>query len=101
MPRDAAALADRLEAAGNDLEAAAIGLVPEVGEALALLRDVPGCLLARMSGSGATCFGLFAARDEAVAAARRIAAVRPDWWAVAAPLLHGKLDRSWWDETAA
>ncbi|HFQ15226.1 MAG TPA: 4-(cytidine 5'-diphospho)-2-C-methyl-D-erythritol kinase [Rhodobacteraceae bacterium] len=49
-----------LRSAGNDLEAPASALVPEIGEILHLLRRQQGCLLARMSGSGATCFGLFA-----------------------------------------
>lgn len=61
----------------NDLEPAARRLVPEIGAVLAALSDA---LCARMSGSGASCFGLYestAARD---AAAARIAAVRPAWW---------------------
>ena len=61
----------------NDLEPAARGLVPEIG---AVLEALSGASCARMSGSGATCFGLYentAARD---AAAARIAAVRPHWW---------------------
>ena len=51
----------------NDLEAPAIQFCPAVEQALAWLRAQPGCLLGRMSGSGATCFGLFA--DPAAAAA--------------------------------
>ncbi len=55
----------------NDLEAPAIGLVPPIKDILRAIEATPGCLLARMSGSGATCFGLFAdARSAAVAAAR-------------------------------
>jgi 4-diphosphocytidyl-2-C-methyl-D-erythritol kinase len=57
-------LAVWLRSARNDLEAPAIALVPEIGEILHLLRRQQGCLLARMSGSGATCFGLFAAAAE-------------------------------------
>ncbi|MBI5163005.1 MAG: 4-(cytidine 5'-diphospho)-2-C-methyl-D-erythritol kinase, partial [Magnetospirillum sp.] len=57
---DARALAAALAGRGNDLTAAAISLVPAVGVALADLQARAGCLLARMSGSGATCFGLFA-----------------------------------------
>ena len=57
---DAQAMAADLVMVGNDLEAAAIRLCPAVAEALAWLRAQPGCLLARMTGSGATCFGLFA-----------------------------------------
>lgn len=65
------------EAGRNDLEAPARTLVPEIGEVLAALC---GASIARMSGSGATCFGLYdteAARD---AAAARIRAARPGWW---------------------
>ena len=76
----------RLAACRNDLEAPALGLVPEIREVLATLRDTAGCMLARMSGSGATCFGLYALEAGANAAARRIAATRPGWWVRAAPL---------------
>ncbi len=76
----------RLVACRNDLEAPALALVPEIREVLATLRDTAGCMLARMSGSGATCFGLYAVEAAASAAARRIAATRPGWWVRAAPL---------------
>jgi 4-diphosphocytidyl-2-C-methyl-D-erythritol kinase len=74
---DAAALARDLAGWGNDLEAAAIGLCPAVASVLAALRALPGCRLARMSGSGATCFALFDAPEEAAAAA---AALPEGWW---------------------
>ena len=48
------------------------------GAALAALRTTPGCLLARMSGSGATCFGVFADAIAATAAAEIVR--RPGWW---------------------
>lgn len=86
-PADARDLAAMLGRRGNDLTRAAITLVPVVGEVLALLAAQSQCLLARMSGSGATCFGLFGNRVEAEAAAEKIAAARPGWWVVAAPLL--------------
>ncbi|MBL6456511.1 4-(cytidine 5'-diphospho)-2-C-methyl-D-erythritol kinase [Belnapia sp. T6] len=66
---DAAAMAAGLAALRNDLEAPAIALCPPVAEVLAALRTLPGCLLARMSGSGATCFGLFASPEAARSAA--------------------------------
>jgi 4-diphosphocytidyl-2-C-methyl-D-erythritol kinase len=69
---DVRALAARLATRRNDLEAPALGLVPEIREVLATLRDSAGCMLARMSGSGATCFGLYAVEAAAVAAVRRI-----------------------------
>jgi 4-diphosphocytidyl-2-C-methyl-D-erythritol kinase len=75
-----------LAAEGNDLEPPAIELAPAIGEVLAALRARPGVELARMSGSGATCFALFeseAARDLAAAA---IAASHPHWWRLASRL---------------
>lgn len=74
----AGAMASDLARLSNDLEVPALALCPEVADVLAWLRSRPGCLLARMSGSGATCFGLFA--DEA-AAARGSEDVPPGWWA--------------------
>ena len=64
----------------NDLEAPAIATLPVIGEILSILALQPGVMLARMSGSGATCFALFEnveARDDA---AREIGALHPDWW---------------------
>ena len=77
----AAALAGR-----NDLEPPAVALVPAIGAVLARLAACDGVVLARMSGSGATCFALFesvAARDRAAAA---VAAGQPGWWCLAARL---------------
>jgi 4-diphosphocytidyl-2-C-methyl-D-erythritol kinase len=69
----------------NDLAASAIALVPEIDELLAVLRaQLP--LLTRMSGSGATCFALFASEAERDAAADRIADDHPDWWGMATTL---------------
>ncbi len=75
---DAASMAAGLAGCTNDLQAAAVALCPAVGEVLAALEAVRGCELARMSGSGATCFGLFASAKEASRAAAALA--RPDWW---------------------
>jgi 4-diphosphocytidyl-2-C-methyl-D-erythritol kinase len=80
---DADAMAEDLGACGNDLEAAAISLCPVIAEVLLAIAAQPGCLLARMSGSGATCFGLFATAPEAATAAL---AMPPAWWASAGPL---------------
>jgi 4-diphosphocytidyl-2-C-methyl-D-erythritol kinase len=74
---DAAAMAADLSACRNDLEAAAIGLCPPVADVLAALRALPGCLLARMSGSGATCFALFA---NAGLAAKAAGMLPEAWW---------------------
>jgi 4-diphosphocytidyl-2-C-methyl-D-erythritol kinase len=69
-----------LRAHGNDLEGPAIAIAPVVAEVLARLRAAPGCELARMSGSGGTCFGVFANEIVAMAAARAITATAPSWW---------------------
>ncbi|MDR7037907.1 4-diphosphocytidyl-2-C-methyl-D-erythritol kinase [Methylobacterium sp. BE186] len=66
--------------ARNDLEAPALTLAPVIGEALASLRAQGGCRLARMSGSGATVFGIFAHRSQAALGARAIARAMPGWW---------------------
>lgn len=86
-PADACALAAALALRRNDLTEAAVKVVPAIAESLARLAGCPGCLLARMSGSGATCFGLFADPEAAEAAAAAITAARPAWWAAAAALV--------------
>jgi len=68
----------RLAACGNDLQAPAIGLCPQIAEALEAL-DGAGAALSRMSGSGASCFGLFADDEAAGQAARAISAAHKDW----------------------
>lgn len=75
---DAAAMASDLRDLTNDLQPPAIALHPAIGDVLAVLAARPGCLLARMSGSGATCFGLFATPDQARTEAAALA--RPGWW---------------------
>lgn len=78
LPR--ADLLGLLHGARNDMEDAARALLPAVGEVLGVLAVTPGCRLARMSGSGATSFGLF---DDCHAARRAAAGLRrahPDWW---------------------
>jgi 4-diphosphocytidyl-2-C-methyl-D-erythritol kinase len=75
-----------LSTTANDLEAPACAIAPEIGDALDALADCRDVLIARMSGSGATCFGLFAERAAADAAANMIRERRPDWWVAAAQL---------------
>lgn len=86
-PADAAALVDLLRARGNDLAGPARRLAPAIGTVLAALEAQPGCLLARLSGSGATCFGLFAEPAGAALAAAVLARAEPGWWVVAGRLL--------------
>ncbi len=64
----------------NDLEAPAIGLAPVIADVLAALRNMRTCQLARMSGSGATCYGLFDSARAATAAARALHQAHPGWW---------------------
>lgn len=93
LPRDlprlktAAELAAFLTMQRNDLEPPAITLEPVIARVKAALTAQAGCLMARMSGSGATCFGLFADPLSAHAAARAIRAAEPGWWVADAPLL--------------
>jgi len=77
---------DAIARGGNDLERPAIELQPVIADVIAAIRDLPGCRLARMSGSGATCFGLFDSTAAAAAAARRLRAGRPAWWVRATAL---------------
>ena len=65
----------------NDLEAAAVAIAPPIADVLGVIGALPGCRLARMSGSGSACFGLFDGARAAAAASRRIAAAHPAWWA--------------------
>jgi 4-diphosphocytidyl-2-C-methyl-D-erythritol kinase len=81
-PAERASLIEWLVRQRNDLELPAIALHPEIGDVLATLR--PHVRLARMSGSGATCFGICATRAEADAVAEAIRAARPEWWVTAA-----------------
>jgi 4-diphosphocytidyl-2-C-methyl-D-erythritol kinase len=74
------ALLDWFAAEGNDLEAPAIALAPAIADVLASLRAVTGCRLARMSGSGTTCFALFASLEETATAGQKLRAQFPDWW---------------------
>ncbi len=78
--RDADAVIDFLKIVRNDLEAPALAIAPPIAEVLSALRAAPGAKLARMSGSGATCFGLFTDQAAAAAAAQTITQAHSDWW---------------------
>jgi 4-diphosphocytidyl-2-C-methyl-D-erythritol kinase len=75
-----------LSGACNDLEPVAIALAPVIGEALAVMAAVEGCRLARMSGSGATVFGLFDDCTAAADGAKALRRARPGWWVKATSL---------------
>jgi 4-diphosphocytidyl-2-C-methyl-D-erythritol kinase len=79
--RDFALWLDQLS---NDLAAPAIDLAPAITQVEAAITATDDCLLARMSGSGATCFGLYATHDQATAAASSLAKAHPQWWVRAA-----------------
>jgi 4-diphosphocytidyl-2-C-methyl-D-erythritol kinase len=83
MPSDASALGRALMPCRNDLTEAAIRLLPQIGAVLARLDRLPGSLLARMSGSGATCFALFADRAAAAEACAILTKAEPRWWCAA------------------
>ena len=75
-----------IAAGRNDLEPPALRIQPVIAEVLTRLRESGGCQLARMSGSGATCFGLFSDKASAEKSERAIRALRPPWWVVATTL---------------
>ncbi len=87
-PASASELAAVLRRRRNDLERPACAQVPEIRQVLARLEGERACLLARMTGSGGTCFGLF--DDEAAAArlAQTIADEHPGWWLCPTRLAH-------------
>lgn len=74
---------DWLSEQRNDLEVPAIEMVPEIAGVLDIIRAQPGLLFARMSGSGATCFGIFEDLERAARAAMDVQSARPGWWTAA------------------
>jgi 4-diphosphocytidyl-2-C-methyl-D-erythritol kinase len=85
-PRDFAEFAVRLRGCGNDLTEAAISVTPAIRDVLVALAALPGCVVARLSGSGATCFGLFADEAGARAGEAALRAARSGWWVIAAAM---------------
>lgn len=86
-PATANVLAEILAGRKNDLTEGAVRLQPPIADALGALEAAEECLLARMSGSGATCFGLFEDAGSAARAASVLSQSQPGWWVRAAPLL--------------
>lgn len=84
--RSASDLAIWLSETRNDLQDAATRLDPEIGHLLDAMSALEGCHLARMSGSGGTCFGLFATQSAAERARDALCGTHPDHWVVAAPV---------------
>jgi 4-diphosphocytidyl-2-C-methyl-D-erythritol kinase len=83
---DFEALLAYMRAHGNDLEPPAIALLPVIADLKAALAAEPGCILTAISGSGPTCFGLFADDATAANAASSLASSRPTWWTTATRL---------------
>lgn len=73
----------------NDLVAPARAIAPILAKVQTMLETLPGCLLARMSGSGGTHFGLFATAEDAAAAARALSRSHPHWWIASGGILSG------------
>jgi 4-diphosphocytidyl-2-C-methyl-D-erythritol kinase len=86
IPADVIGLAAALAERRNDLTEPAQSIVPKIAQVLDCLGRLPGALLARMSGSGATCFALFADRAAALAAGAELARAAPQWWTAAGVL---------------
>ena len=80
VPGERDALLAWLAMERNDLEAPAIAIAPAIAEVLRTIARLPGCRLARMSGSGSACFGLFDDEPAATAAVPELATAQPDWW---------------------
>jgi 4-diphosphocytidyl-2-C-methyl-D-erythritol kinase len=79
-------VAEALSYGRNDLEPPAVAIEPAVERTLDAIREQEGCLLARLSGSGPTCFGLFPTQEIAQKAAEAVALEHPGWWVAAATL---------------
>jgi 4-diphosphocytidyl-2-C-methyl-D-erythritol kinase len=88
---DVHALVRFLNETANDLEAPARVMAPAIGEVLRAIGELPGVLLARMSGSGATCFGLFSDEERTRTAGPLLRARHPDWWIAETTFVDGRL----------
>jgi 4-diphosphocytidyl-2-C-methyl-D-erythritol kinase len=86
VPDEREALLAWLTGERNDLEPPAISIAPAIADVIRAIAALPGCRLARMSGSGSACFGLFDTEAAAAAAVRDLAAAHPGWWAQASSI---------------
>jgi 4-diphosphocytidyl-2-C-methyl-D-erythritol kinase len=85
-PNDLSELVSILQSRNNDLAPAAVGLAPVIGDVISALERCNGAKMARMSGSGATCFALFTDPGEAAAATLKLSHDHPRWWVRAGSL---------------
>ncbi|KMW59912.1 4-diphosphocytidyl-2-C-methyl-D-erythritol kinase [Candidatus Rhodobacter oscarellae] len=83
---NAASCIEWLQSQRNDLQEPAIATAPAIADVLTALAEQPGCGLSRMSGSGATCFGLFASMEDAREATNKLSVDHPEWWVAGGPL---------------
>ena len=86
VPQEREALLAWLAGERNDLEPPAIGIAPAINDVIRAIAALPGCRLARMSGSGSACFGLFDTEAAAAAAVGGLSEAHPGWWARAASI---------------
>lgn len=94
-PGTLAELATQLRARRNDLYAPAVALAPVIGDCLQAMQTLPGCAFAAMSGSGATCFGLFADHAAAKTAAHELQRRQPAWWVASGTLPYAEPAKSY------
>jgi len=87
IPSNSKDLMQFLQNTRNDLEPCAIEIAPTIKKVLAAIKAQPGCELSRMSGSGATCFGIFESADQLATAAQNLKQDNPSWWIRATALI--------------
>ncbi|PCI39416.1 MAG: 4-(cytidine 5'-diphospho)-2-C-methyl-D-erythritol kinase [Rhodospirillaceae bacterium] len=94
-PKDVQGLVKLLAQRKNDLAAPAIALAPKIQDVLDALNAQNNCLLARMSGSGATCFAIFSSQASALSAQDNLAETQPLWWVKAARIMDSPDAKNW------
>ncbi|WP_339046959.1 4-(cytidine 5'-diphospho)-2-C-methyl-D-erythritol kinase [Candidatus Mesenet endosymbiont of Phosphuga atrata] len=77
---DTVDLIELMHSTKNDLQEVAITIIPEIEDILSFLQKQAGCIIMRMSGSGATCFGIFDSEKKAKSAANNVHHHHPNWW---------------------
>lgn len=80
FPKEASSVLEYLARQHNDLMPNAVKILPVIGDILAIIKNTSGCVFSRMSGSGATCFGIFENRHDSQNASDLIKKLHPNWW---------------------